>query len=65
MRKNNSKPTSDSLALLAGAGGGVVTTAHSEREPYEALDDLMSVIEALCPTWPPRETTSGIGKFLL
>jgi hypothetical protein len=64
MRKNDQKSTSDSLAPLAGAGG-VVTTAHSEREPYEAFDDLMSVIEALCPTWPPRETTSGIGKFLL
>jgi hypothetical protein len=64
MRKNDHKLTSESLAPLAGAGG-VITTVRSEREPYEALDDLMSVIEALCPTWPPRETTSGIGKFLL
>ena len=35
----------------------------SEREPYEALDDLMSVIEALCPRWPSREISSGIGKI--
>jgi hypothetical protein len=64
MRKIDHKSTSDSLAPLAGAGG-IVMTVHSEREPYEALDDLMSVIEALCPTWPPRETTYRIGKFLL
>ena len=54
----------NSLAPLAG-GGGVVATVHSEREPYEALDDLMSVIEALCPRWPPRGTFSDTGKFLL
>jgi hypothetical protein len=52
------------LAPLAG-GGGIVTTVHSEREPYEVLDDLMSVVEAFCPEWPPREITSGTGKFLL
>lgn len=23
-------------------------------DPYAALDDLMCVIEALCPIWPPR-----------
>ena len=47
------------------ASGGIVATVTSEREPYEALDDLMSVIEALCPRWPPREISSGLGKFLL
>ena len=51
-------------ALLAGSGG-IVAATTSEREPYEALDDLMSVIEALCPTWPPREISSGTGPFLL
>jgi hypothetical protein len=40
---------SEVRAPIAGAGG-VVTTAHSEREPFEALDDLMSVVEALCPS---------------
>jgi hypothetical protein len=64
MPKNDLKSSSDSSAPLAGAGG-VVTTAHSEREPYEALDDLMSVIEVLCPRWPPRQIFRGGGKFLL
>jgi len=26
------------------------------RDPFEALDDLMVVVEALCPTWPHRES---------
>jgi hypothetical protein len=26
------------------------------RDPFEALDDLMVVVEALCPTWPRRES---------
>ncbi|MGD9597390.1 MAG: hypothetical protein AB7G76_03345 [Steroidobacteraceae bacterium] len=26
----------------------------AERDPYEALDDLMCVLEELCPRWPPR-----------
>jgi hypothetical protein len=31
----------------------------------EALDDLMSVMEALCPVWPLRGTFRDNGKFLL
>lgn len=54
----------DSLTPLAGSGG-VVTTVDNEREPYEVLDDLMSVVEALCPRWPPRGIFRGAGRFLL
>jgi hypothetical protein len=64
MRQVDRKSESGSPTLLV-ASGGIVTAVISEREPYEALDDLMSVIEALCPTWPPREISSGTGKFLL
>jgi hypothetical protein len=49
---------------LAGAGG-IVATVQCERDPYEVLDDLMSVIEALCPTWPARGISFASGKFLL
>jgi hypothetical protein len=28
--------------------------AAISRDPFEALDDLMTVIEALCPVWPYR-----------
>ena len=57
---------SDSLSLLADTGaGGVAVAADNEREPYEALDDLMCVVEALCPRWPLRERFQGSEKFLL
>ena len=58
------KSTSGSEAPLA-AAGGVTVPISSEREPYEVLDDLMSVVEALCPRWPPRGIFRGTGKFLL
>jgi hypothetical protein len=64
MHEIERKSASESPPLLIGSGG-IVAAVTSEREPYEALDDLMSVIEALCPTWPPREISSGIGRFLL
>jgi hypothetical protein len=64
MREVEHKSASELPALFV-SEGGVVATVTDEREPYEALDDLMSVIEALCPAWPPREISSGMGKFLL
>jgi hypothetical protein len=64
MQEIDSKLIPDSLTPLAGAGG-VVVAVNSEREPYEALDELMNVIEALCPRWPPRGIFSSTGKFLL
>ena len=32
---------------------------------FEALDDLMTVIEALCPVCPNREIFSSKDKFLI
>src|SRR5690606_5357006 len=37
----------------------------SERDPFEQLDDLMCVIEALCPTWPARPTFRDCRIFLI
>jgi hypothetical protein len=45
--------------------GGVMTNVQSERDPYERLDDLMVVVEALCPVWPQRSVPAGLGKWLL
>ena len=64
MPRNDQKSSSGSEAPLA-AGGGVTVPISSEREPYEVLDDLMSVVEALCPRWPPRENFRETDKFLL
>jgi hypothetical protein len=38
------------------ADGGLQAAAPSHRDPYEALDDLMAVVEVLCPVWPLRGT---------
>jgi hypothetical protein len=45
--------------------GGIPYVADTTRDPFAALDDLMTVIEALCPTWPPREPTKDGGHWLL
>jgi hypothetical protein len=36
------------------AEGGAPCSQTSSRDPFAALDDLMCVVEALIPTWPPR-----------
>ena len=57
------KPT-DKLQPFA-AEGGIATSPAGSRDPFEMLDDLMAVIEALCPVWPQRETFAGATQFLL
>lgn len=47
-------------------GEGVIfERPATNRDPFESLDDLMTVIEALCPIWPDRKTFSSSGRFLL
>ncbi len=47
--------SSNDLHLLANAGGISEAPADS-RDPFEVLDDLMQVIESLCPIYPRRDT---------
>jgi len=47
------------------ADGGLKPPAAPIEDPFEALDDLMVVIEALCPTWPPPPTFRDGGRMLL
>jgi hypothetical protein len=37
------------------AEGGLAMPERREGDPYRALDDLMAVVEALCPVWPSRD----------
>jgi hypothetical protein len=46
------------------ADGGATITVTDPRDPFEALDDLMVVVEALCPTWPARDVVTR-GPFKL
>jgi hypothetical protein len=33
---------------------GVPFSAPVEQDPFVAWSELMDVVEALCPQWPPR-----------
>ena len=46
--------------VLLAADGGAPAGPPRHGDPFEALDDLMTVVEALCPEWPPR---SGFGAM--
>jgi len=50
---------------LSADGGITHVPAATSRDPLEALDDLMTVIEALCPVWPNREIFSSTDRFLI
>ena len=55
---------SSDLPLLAGEAG-VVNAPLVMRDPFAALDDLMAVIDGLCPSWPARRRDIGPGSFRL
>jgi hypothetical protein len=46
------------------AEGGVTIAVTDPREPFDVLNDLMVVVEALCPIWPPRDVVTP-GPFKL
>ena len=47
------------------AEGGVAARPASERDAYDMLDDLMVVVEALCPVWPNRTPSITEADFRL
>jgi hypothetical protein len=47
--------SNDQLSHPLASDGGNVESPVDSRDPFEVLDDLMQVIEALCPTYPERE----------
>ena len=44
---------------------GIDTSGPPAEDPYQALDDLMMAVEALCPEWPQRPTFSNMSRMLL
>jgi hypothetical protein len=48
--------SSKSAEHFFSASGGVVAPTEGDGDPFAALDDLMVVVEAMCPTWPQRDT---------
>ena len=47
------------------ADGGLAPRPSVEEDPYRALDDLMTVVEALCPVWSPRAVFSPGNAMLM
>ena len=47
------------------ADGGLALPATCAEDPFRALDDLMAVVEALCPIWPQRGPFAEGHKMLL
>jgi hypothetical protein len=47
------------------AEGGIPSAAAQPEDGFRELDDLMAVIEALCPLWPAREPFAVSGEMLL
>ena len=47
------------------AEGGIGYAVAGKHDPYSALDDLMVVVEVLCPRWPARGPLRADGRMLL
>lgn len=47
------------------AEGGLAAPEQHAADPYAALDDLMAVVEALCPVRPERPLRVKLGEMLL
>jgi len=45
--------------------GGISSPPTDARDAFEVLDDLMQVVEALCPAWPHRELFPDTAVFKL
>jgi len=55
--------TTDPFPIAAHAGfEGPVS---DPRDPYEILDDMLVVVEQLCPRYPERETFKADGDWRL
>jgi hypothetical protein len=57
--------SSERLEHPLSSEGGLHLPAHDSRDPFEAVDDLMQVVEALCPTWPSRAPFPSSATFIL
>jgi hypothetical protein len=59
--KSSAKPAEAPIA----AEGGVTVAPGEAPDPYQALDELMVAVEALCPKWPERPPFPSSARFLL
>ena len=45
------------------AEGGLEGRLPEATDPFQRLDELMAVIEALCTTWPERQPFTAKGQW--
>lgn len=64
MRSPDPRRREEQRHVLAAAGGAPRTPIPA-GDPYQALDDLMAVVEALCPVWPPRQVDGPMDDLRL
>lgn len=62
-RAESGTPSTRTVVLVA--DGGAPAGLPSDRDPFEVLDDLMTVVEALCPSWPPRSAFGSMPDMRL
>lgn len=55
----------DSIVHLFPEGAVRSAPRPDSRDPFADLDDLMCVIEALCPVWPARPVERPLGIYRL
>jgi hypothetical protein len=61
----NSSNSSNKSVEQPFAGGGGIRVPASPIDPFQALDDLMAAVEALCPRWPQRDICMKTPGMLL
>jgi hypothetical protein len=49
----------DTPVTFAAEGGLPAAPLEPTQDPFRTLDELMVVVEALCPVWPDRPTFEG------
>lgn len=59
--KSSAKPAEPPIA----AEGGVRPRMAATTDPFQALDELMVAVEALCPKWPERPIFREGARFLM
>jgi hypothetical protein len=59
----SSNSSSDEYIFVA--EGGFPYGHTNSPDPYQDLDELMVVVEALCVTWPQRALFQGTDAYLL
>jgi hypothetical protein len=59
--KSSARPVETPIA----AEGGVRCPVEEVPDPLQVLDELMVVVEALCPRWPERPSCPASARFLL